>query len=72
MTAAQKGENNERGVWGYIDPAGKEVLPFKYGYAGYFSNGIAYVSRTFWEIPDASKRSKSFYVGKDGTEYHEP
>ena len=30
-----------KGVWGYIDTAGKEVLPFKYSYAGYFSNGIA-------------------------------
>jgi len=34
---------NQKGLWGYIDKNGKEVIAFRFGYATPFTDGAAKV-----------------------------
>lgn len=44
---------NQKGKWGYIDKAGKEVIPYRYNYATSFAEGVARVLiNTTWHTID--------------------
>jgi hypothetical protein len=51
--------NAPRGKWGFIDPAGKQAVPFKYDEASSFTDGLAKVVR----------KNKVFYIDRRGVEY---
>ena len=36
---------NDKGMWGYINKNGSEVIPYKYGYADSFMEGTARVMK---------------------------
>jgi len=44
---------NKKGMWGYIDTKGREVIACKYGFAGTFGDGSARVMQNSkWIIID--------------------
>lgn len=50
-------ENEQKGLWGYMDVAGKVVIPFRFERAGRFSNGLARVYQDGkWGYIDKSGR----------------
>jgi len=50
---------NKKGLWGFIDTKGDEVIPFKYNYAVSFYQGTAKVLKA---------NGKWYYIDKAGKE----
>lgn len=62
-------EQGENGKYGYVDKAGKAVIPFEYGYAGPFGelnlDGLSLVCTEAWSTPYTA-RGKCGMVNKQG------